>query len=152
MQHEPICNNEDRRKDAKLADGRDADEEPHEPEQDEIGYRRDADCRADLAESDAYSHGDGIGKGHAKDGAGLDQQESRPNGALTRVDMFSAPTTTMTNGRIYVGSVVTLVDTPQPFHPNSARMLNDMTVEQHSCTIPVKARPKRECTLLALES
>jgi hypothetical protein len=50
----------------------------------------------------------------------------------TRVDMFSAPTMTMTNGSIYVGSVLGVLEVPQPFHPRRARTENDMTDEQHS--------------------
>jgi hypothetical protein len=66
--------------------------------------------------------------------------------------MFSAPTTTITNGRIYVGSVVGVLELPQPFHPSSARTEKDITDEQQSWTMPVKASPKREWTFDAFES
>lgn len=57
---------------------------------------------------------------------------SEASARLTSVDMFSAPTTVITNGKIYVGSVVGSIDTPHPFQPRSAKMLNDMTDEQHN--------------------
>lgn len=50
-----------------------------------------------------------------------------------------------------MGSVVGIKDAPQPFHPIRDRTLNDITVEQHNCTMPVKARPNRECALVAFE-
>lgn len=53
---------------------------------------------------------------------------------------------------MYVGSVVGVDEEPQPFHPSRARTENDMTDEQHSCTMPVKARPNREWTFDAFDS
>jgi hypothetical protein len=71
---------------------------------------------------------------------------------LTKVDIFSAPTTTITNGRTYVGNVASSLLKPKPFHPRSTKTEKDITPEQHNCTMPVKARPKRECTFVAFES
>jgi hypothetical protein len=59
---------------------------------------------------------------------------------------------TITNGNIYVGSVLGVLEVPQPFHPRRARTENDMTDEQHSWTMPVKARPNRLWTFDALDS
>jgi len=70
-------------------------------------------------------------------------------GDLTRVDMFSTPTMTMTIGRTQAGTEEGKLDHPHPFHPISARTLSDMIAEQQSWTIPVIAKPNFECTRVA---
>jgi hypothetical protein len=68
---------------------------------------------------------------------------------LTRVDMFSTPTMTITIGKTQAGTEEGKLDHPHPFHPISARTLSDMIAEQQSWTIPVIARPNFECTRVA---
>jgi len=70
-------------------------------------------------------------------------------GRLTRVDMFSTPTMTITIGKTQAGTEEGKLDHPQPFHPISARTLSDMIAEQQSWTIPVIAKPNLECTRVA---
>jgi hypothetical protein len=70
-------------------------------------------------------------------------------GRLTRVDIFSTPTMTITIGNTQAGTEEGKLDHPHPFHPIRARTLSDMIAEQQSWTIPVIAKPNFECTLVA---
>jgi len=151
VEHEPVGDNDHSGKDAELADRLEVDTEPDEAEECEIGKGREGDGGSDLAEADTDTDRDRVRKRNREDRFCL-RVNTISTSEPTKALMFSAPTTTMTNGRVYVGRTVCPVLRPQPFQPRSARTLNDMTVEQQSWTIPVNARPKRECTFVALES
>lgn len=51
---------------------------------------------------------------------------------LTRVDMFSTPTMTITMGNTQAGTDEGRLDQPHPFHPINANTLKLMMAEQHN--------------------
>ena len=64
---------------------------------------------------------------------GTEWEKGTENTARVKLPMFSAPTTTMTKGRMYIGNEVSLpCPHPHPFHPSSDRTEKDMTEEQQS--------------------
>lgn len=105
MQHEPVRNDDHSCEDAELAHRCQMHTKPAETQERKISQRREGYSRADLAEAKTNAFWYRVVEGNREDSLCLPISLC-PFFVLTKADMFSAPTTTITNGSAYVGNTV----------------------------------------------